>query len=207
MVNGGSANISGKLTGTVHNMSATCQGSLYVNENTATRTGNYFAAGGSMYTSNANYNKIAQEVTDLSQEETLLKKLEKATRVTPEKAYERYQLIKQGKESQLYSQATLREIKRKHPNDWKAIVAMKEWGLPGGGGIETVVAGVALGYGADCLFNRHHHHADVRATIGFDHCGDVAGRFNNKSVAYQLRQQRRMQDNHGRCRRALAPIQ
>ena len=129
----GIINISGKLTGTVHNMSATCQGSLYVNENTATRTGNYFAAGGSMYTSNANYNKIAQEVTDLSQEETLLKKLEKATRVTPEKAYERYQLIKQGKESQLYSQATLREIKRKHPNDWKAIMAMNEWGLPGGG--------------------------------------------------------------------------
>ena len=56
-----------------------------------------------------------------------------ATRVTPEQAYERYLLIKQGKENQLYSAATMREIKRAHPNDWKAIVAMKEWGLPGGG--------------------------------------------------------------------------
>ena len=36
------------------------------------------------------------------------------------------------------------------------------------------------------------------ATIGIDHRGNVAGGFNNQSVDWQLRQQRRMQDNHTR---------
>ena len=36
------------------------------------------------------------------------------------------------------------------------------------------------------------------ATIGIDHRGNVAGGFNHQSVDWQLRQQRRMQDNHTR---------
>ena len=36
------------------------------------------------------------------------------------------------------------------------------------------------------------------ATIAIDHRGNVAGGFNNQSVDWQLRQQRRMQDNHTR---------
>ena len=96
VVNGGSMNISGKLSGTVRNMSSTCQGSLYVNEYDATRTGNYFAAGGSMYTTAANCNNLAQYAKDLNDEQRLLEKFQNARRVTPEQAYERYQLIKQG---------------------------------------------------------------------------------------------------------------
>ena len=199
VINGGSANVAGRLTGAIKNMSVTCQGSFYINENAATRTGNWFAIGGALYTTNTNHEKIAQELKDLLDEEQLLKKLGKATKVTPEKAYENYKLILQGKEEQIYSKATLREIKRKYPNDWdwKAIVAMEEWGLSGGGGVESVVVGAALGYGADRLFNRHHRRrprANVRATVGIDHRGNIAGGISHNSVAYQLRNQRRAQD-------------
>ena len=50
-VNNGSTNISGKLTGTIRNMSANCSSSLYINEYAATRTGNFFTCGGTTYTS------------------------------------------------------------------------------------------------------------------------------------------------------------
>ncbi len=68
VVNNGGMNISGKLTGAVHNMSSNCKSSLYINEYAATRTGNYFTGGGAIYTSDAHHKKIIQDVTDLSQE-------------------------------------------------------------------------------------------------------------------------------------------
>ena len=141
-----------------------------------------------------------------------------ATRVTPEQAYENYQLIKQGKEHQLYSQATLREIKRKHPNDWKAVMAMNEWGLPGGGHsferhvLRPVLKGgpiAAIGFVAPPLAPLAvttgatvalHEATGGRTPIvaGVDHRGNVAVGPSHNSVDYQLRQQRRMQDNHTR---------
>ena len=214
VVNGGSMNISGKLSGTVRNMSSTCQGSLYVNEYDATRTGNYFAAGGSMYTTAANCNNLAQYAKDLNDEQRLLEKFQNARRVTPEQAYERYQLIKRGKENQLYSAYTVGQIKRAHPNDWKAIMAMNEWGLPGGGNkferhvIRPVLKGgpialvgaaipplapVAYGLAAGVAV---HEASGGRAPVSFgvDHRGNMAAGYGPGSVDYQLTNQRRAQD-------------
>ena len=214
VVNGGSMNISGKLSGTVRNMSSTCQGSLYVNEYDATRTGNYFAAGGSMYTTAANCNNLAQYAKDLNDEQRLLEKFQNARRVTPEQAYERYQLIKQGKENQLYSAYTVGQIKRAHPNDWKAIMAMNEWGLQGGGhsferhvirpvlkggpiaavgAIVPPLAPVAYGLAAGVVV---HEASGGRAPVSFgvDHRGNMAAGYGPGSVDYQLTNQRRAQD-------------
>ena len=137
-----------------------------------------------------------------------------ATRVTPEQAYERYLLIKQGKENQLYSAATMREIKRAHPNDWKAIVAMKEWGLPGGGhSFERHVIRPALKGGPIALVGAAipplapvayglaagvvvHEASGGRAPVSFgvDHRGNMAAGYGPGSVDYQLTNQRRAQD-------------
>ena len=197
VVNDGSTNISGKLTGTIHNMSASCGSSFYINEYAATRTGNYFTAGGAIYTSDAHHRKIIQDVTNLTQEEALLKKLEKSTRVTPEKAYERYLLIKQGKENQLYSMQTVLKIKREHPENWREVMAMDAWGLKGGGNVVAAVVTAGVGYALDRAFNHHgHHRANVHAKIGVDHRGNIAGGFNRQSVNWQLGNRRRNQDQH-----------
>ena len=214
VVNGGSMNISGKLSGAVRNMSSTCQGSLYVNEYDATRTGNYFAAGGSMYTTAANCDKLGKYAKDLNDEQRLLEKFQNARRVTPEQAYERYQLIKQGKENQLYSAYIVGQIKRAHPNNWKAIMAMNEWGLPGGGhsferhvirpvlkggpiaavgAIVPPLAPVAYGLAAGVAV---HTATGGRAPVSFgvDHRGNMAAGYGPGSVDYQLTNQRRAQD-------------
>ena len=133
VVNSGSMNISGKLSGAVNNMGAGCQSSLYINDYDAKRRGNYFAPGGRIYTSELCLNKINQDVVDLTHEQTLLEKFKLATRVTPEQAYECYQLIKQGLENQLYSPQIVRKIKKDHPNNWQEVMAMNAYGLQGGG--------------------------------------------------------------------------
>ena len=118
-----------------------------------------------------------------------------ATRVTPEQAYERYLLIKQGKENQLYSMQTVSKIKREYPETWHEIMAMDAYGLKGGGNVVAAVVTAGVGYALDRAFNHHgHHRADVHATIGIDHRGNIAGGFNRQSVNWQLGNRRRNQD-------------
>ena len=118
-----------------------------------------------------------------------------ATRVTPEQAYERYLLIKQGKENQLYSMQTVSKIKREYPETWHEIMAMDAYGLKGGGNVVAAVVTAGVGYALDRAFNHHgHHRANVHATIGVDHRGNIAGGFNRQSVNWQLGNRRRNQD-------------
>ena len=181
-VNNGSMNISGKLSGTVNNMSASCQSSLYINDYNATRTGNYFATGGTIYTSELCHNKINQELVDLTQEQTALEKFKNATRVTPEQAYERYQRIKRGEK--LYSDQTIAQIQREQPNNWREIMAMDEWGLQGGG-IEFVAGTIFTGVVAVASGSSHRS-----VSVGVSSSGHVAIGPNSNSVNYQLRRQR-----------------
>ena len=78
-----------------------------------------------------------------------------ATRVTPEQAYERYLLIKQGKENQLYSMQTVSKIKREYPETWHEIMAMDAYGLKGGGNVVAAVVTAGVGYALDRAFNHH----------------------------------------------------
>ena len=151
-------------------------------------------------------------MTNLPQEAALLKKLEKSMRVTPEKAFERYLLIKQGKENQLYSLQTVLKIKREHPENWREIMAMDAYGLKGGGksferhvlrpvlkGGPIAALGVVCPAVAPAAFGAGfavavHEATEGRTPIiaGIDHRGNIAVGPSYNSVAYQQKQQRKM---------------
>ncbi len=117
--------------------------------------------------------------------------------MTPEKAYERYLLIKQGKENQLYSLQTVLKIKREHPENWREIMAMDAYGLKGGGNVVVAVATAGVGYALDRAFNHHgRRRANVHATIGIDHRGNIADGLNRQSVNWQLKKKRQQQAQH-----------
>ncbi|MBR1479734.1 MAG: hypothetical protein IJ599_02440, partial [Alphaproteobacteria bacterium] len=122
---------SGTLSGTIRDVAVTGEGCLHIGRYDAVRTGKYSADGGTIYTSDMK--KLEQDITDLEKEQVMFANFSKSTRVTPEEALRRYQLIKDGKVSQLYDPQTLSNLQKDAGDHWMEVAAMDLYGLKGGG--------------------------------------------------------------------------